>query len=190
MDQNTTIERIQSKNINVIGQIVPIELNKVKEYMEQSILLLGKVTNAMAYHRRYINISALGRAPQQSKEMLRKEVELFQQQDRNLFGKKFSKNLGSTLFRQPSHRSKPSDCFLKRVGKKQKLFPYGPSKTPRTSSGRMQNSSSKRIVLVRRGNNKVWVDINKTAAAIDKVKANKKKTLFNMSFSHVIPTSE
>ena len=86
VDQNATIERIQSKNINVIGQIVPIELNKVKEYMEQSILLLGKVTNAMAYHRRYINISALGRAPQQSKEMLRY---FLQQQDKNLFGKKF-----------------------------------------------------------------------------------------------------
>ena len=86
VDQNATIERIQSKNINVIGQTVPIELNKVKEYMEQSILLLGKVTNAMAYHRRYINISALGRAPQQSKEMLR---HFLQQQDKNLFGKKF-----------------------------------------------------------------------------------------------------
>ena len=53
-----------------------------------------------------------------------------------------------------------------------------------------KNSSSKRIVLVRRGNNKVLVDINKRAAAIDKVKTNKKETLFNMSFSHVIPTSE
>ena len=73
MDQNTTIERIQSKNINVIGQIVPIELNKVKEYMEQSILLLGKVTNAMAYHRRYINISALGRAPR----AIKRNVEAF-----------------------------------------------------------------------------------------------------------------
>ena len=107
-------------------------------YVEKSVLLLGETTNSMTYHRRYSILSAQICAPQQSKEMLREEVELFQQQDRNLFGKKFSKNLGSTLFRQPSHTSKPSDCFLKRVGKKQKLFPYGPSETPRTSPGRMQ----------------------------------------------------
>ena len=47
-----------------------------------------------------------------------------------------------------------------------------------------------RIVLVQQYNNKVLVDINKRATATDKVKTNKKETLFNMSFPHIIPTSE
>ena len=58
VDQDATFERIQYKNSNVMGPLsklclfiqnallsqeeeVPIELNKVKEYVEQSILLLG-----------------------------------------------------------------------------------------------------------------------------------------------------
>ena len=43
----------------------------------------------------------------------------------------------------------------------------------------LKNSSSKRIVLVKQGKNKVLVDINKGVTATDKVK-NKKETLFNM----------
>ena len=106
VDQDATIERIRSKNINVIGPLsklwlliqnalslqeeeVPIELNKAKEYVEQSLLLLGQVTNPMTYHRTNIILSQLSRAPQQSKEMLKEEADSFQQQDRNLFGKKF-----------------------------------------------------------------------------------------------------
>ena len=51
-------------------------------------------------------------------------------------------------------------------------------------------SSSKGIVLVRHGNNKVLMEINKGAAATDKVKTTKKEDFFNMSLPHVIPTSE
>ena len=43
--------------------------------------------------------------------------------------------------------------------------------------------------LVQQDNNKVLVIINKEAAT-DKLKTNKKETLFNMSFSHVTATSE
>ena len=64
MGQDATFERIQYKSINDMGPLsklwllienalslqeeeVPIELNKVKEYVEQSIILLGQATNSM-----------------------------------------------------------------------------------------------------------------------------------------------
>ena len=81
VDQNATFERIQSKNINVMRPLsklwlliqnplllqeeaVPIELNKVKEYVEQSILLLHQATHAMTYHGRCNILSVLNCAPQ------------------------------------------------------------------------------------------------------------------------------
>ena len=90
MDQDATFEKIQCKNINVMGPLskfwllvqnallsqkegVPIKINKVKEYVEQSILLLGQSTNSMTFHRRYNILSTLNCAPQQRKEMLREE---------------------------------------------------------------------------------------------------------------------
>ena len=89
---------------------VPEELNKVKEYVEQSILLLGQETNSITYHRRHNILSELNCAPQQPKEMLREEADLLPQQDKNLFSK-------ANLFRQPNQRSKPSNCFGTRVRK-------------------------------------------------------------------------
>ena len=65
-------------------QEVPVKLNKVKEYVEQFICLLGQATNSMTYHRRCNILSALNCAPQQSKEMLREEADFLEQQDKNL----------------------------------------------------------------------------------------------------------
>ena len=110
VDHEATLERIQSKNINVMRPLlklwlltrntlssqeeeIPIELNEVKEYVEQSNLLVGQATNTMTYHRRCNILFTLNFAPQQSKEMLREEADLLQQQDKNLFIKKFSEHL-------------------------------------------------------------------------------------------------
>ena len=97
--------------------------SSLNESDTESILLLGEQTNLMTYIRRFNILSALNCAPQQSKEMLREKVDIFQQQDKNLFGKKFRKNLGSTLFCQPNQRSKPSDCFVTRVRKALFIWP-------------------------------------------------------------------
>ena len=89
-EKDATFRKIQWKNINVMGPLpklwllmlnalssqeeeVPIEINKVKEYVKQSILLLGQATNSMTYHRRYNIFFPLNCAPRQSKEMLREE---------------------------------------------------------------------------------------------------------------------
>ena len=105
VDQDATFERIQCKNINILGPLsklwlliqnalssqeeeVPIELNKVKEYVEKSIFLLGQATNSMTYIENTTHniLSALNSVPQQSKEMLKEEAGLLQQQDKNMFG--------------------------------------------------------------------------------------------------------
>ena len=154
--------------------------------MEQSILLLGQATISMTYHRRYNILSVLNCPSQQSKEMLREEADLLQQQDKNLLGKKFR----GTLFRQPNQRNKPSNCFVTRVRKNRSPFDMARQRHRGGGLEGSKNSSSKRIVLVQRDNNKVSVDINKEAVAADKVKANKKETFFKISFPHLTPTSE
>ena len=111
---------------------MPIELNKEKEYVEQSILLLGQATSSMTYRRGYNILSALNCAPQQSKEMLREETDLLQQQDKNLFGKKFREHLISSA----KSKKQTIKLFCDKGKKKQKSFRYGPSsQTPRRSSG-------------------------------------------------------
>ena len=81
VDQGALFERIQCKNINFMRPLsklwlliqhafssleeeVPIELNKVKEYVKQSILLLGQATNSMTYHKRCNILSTINCAPQ------------------------------------------------------------------------------------------------------------------------------
>ena len=110
---------------------VPLGLNKVKEYVEQSILLLGQATNLMTYHRRYNILSGLNCAPQQSKGTLREEADLLQQQDKNLLGKKFREHLVSSA----KSKKQTIELLRDKGKKKQKPFRYGPSDTPRRSSG-------------------------------------------------------
>ena len=64
---------------------MPIEFDKVRDYVEQTIFLLGQATNTMTHHRIYIISSGLNCAPQQSKEMSRKDVNLLQQDDEKIF---------------------------------------------------------------------------------------------------------
>ena len=135
VDQDATFERIQCKNINFMEPLsklwlpiqnalssqeeeVSIELNKVKEYVEQSILLLGQATNSMIYQKRYSILSTLKCAPQQSKEMLREEADLLQQQDKNLFGKKFREHRISSA----KSKKQTIKLFCDKGKKKQKPF--------------------------------------------------------------------
>ena len=110
---------------------MPIELNKVKEYAEQSVLLLGQATNSVTYHRRYNILSALNCAPQQSKGMLREEADLLQQKDKKLFGKKFRKHLISSA----KSMKQTIELCCDKGNKKQKPFRYGPPEIPMKSSG-------------------------------------------------------
>ena len=100
LDLDSTFEKIQTKNINVLGPLsklylmikkasasdeeeVSIELDQLKEYVEQSICLIGQATNAVTYQRRFHILSALNCSPQQAKEMLREKADLLKQDDKN-----------------------------------------------------------------------------------------------------------
>ena len=106
--------------------------------------------------------------------------------NKNLFYKKFREHL---IF-QPNQRSKPLNCLLTRVKKNRSPFDLARLIHRGGALEGRKNSSSKRIALVQRDKNKVSVDISKGAAATDKVKTNKKETLFNRSFPLVISTRE
>ena len=41
------LQKIRENALSLQEEEVPIELNKVKEYVEQSIILLGQATNSM-----------------------------------------------------------------------------------------------------------------------------------------------
>ena len=110
---------------------MPIELNKVKKYVEQYILQLGQATNSVTYRRRYYIHSALNCASQQSKEMLREEADIFQQLDRNLFCKMFRDH----LILSGKSKKQTIKLICDKGKKKKKPFRYGPSETPERSYG-------------------------------------------------------
>ena len=72
---------------------IPIDLDTIRAYIEKTVLLLDHISNFITYFRNYNILKGLNWPAQQSKEMLKGEVELLQRHNRNLFGKKFSEHL-------------------------------------------------------------------------------------------------
>ena len=72
---------------------IPIDLDKIRAYIEKTVLLLDHTSNFITYFRNYNILAGVNRPAEQSKEMLKGEVELLQWHNRNLFGKKFSEHL-------------------------------------------------------------------------------------------------
>ena len=152
LDLDITFEKVQTRNINVMGPLsklywmlkkassseeeeVSLDLDQIKEYVEQSICLLGQSTNALTYQRRFHILTALNCSPQQAKEMLREKSDLFQQEDKSLFGKKFNEHLISSA----KSKKQTIELFCDKGNKrKQKPFQYSPSEAPRRSSGGRQ----------------------------------------------------
>ena len=103
-----------------------------------------------------------------------------------MFGKKFSEHLISSA----KSKKQTIELFCDNGKKNRSPFDLAHQRHRGGALEGRKNSSSKRRVLVQRDNENFSADINKGVAATDKVKTNKKETFFNMSFSHVIPTSE
>ena len=145
---DSTFEKIQSKNACVMDPLsklwmlveearrskekqIPIDLDNIRAYIEQTVLLLGQTSNYITYYRRYNILGALNYPAQQSKEMLREEADLLQRHDRNLFGKKFSEHLVASA----KSKKQAVEIFAGRSKRKQNPFRNGPSEAPRRSSG-------------------------------------------------------
>ena len=135
LDMDSTFEKIQSKNACVMGPLsklwmlveearrskekqIPIDLDNIRAYTEQTVLLLGQASNYITYFRRYNILAALNCPAQQSKEMLREEVDLLQWHDRNLFGKKFSEHLLASA----KSKKQVIEIFAEKGKKKQSPF--------------------------------------------------------------------
>ena len=95
---------------------IPIDLDNIRAYIEQAVLLLDQTSNYMTYFRRYNILAALDCPGQQSNKML--------------FGKKFSKNLVAST----KSKKQAIEIFAEKGKKKQKPFQNGPSEEPNRSS--------------------------------------------------------
>ena len=118
--------------------------------------------------------------------MLREEADSLQQQDKNLFGKKFREY----LIMSAKSKKQTNELFYDKSKKKSRSpFDMACQRYRGGALGGCTNSSSQRIVLVQWDNNKVSADINKEVAT-EKVKTNRKEPMFNMPFPQVLQTSE
>ena len=79
---------------------VDVDLIKIQEFVEQAVLLLGQasnyISNYISYYIGFYMLLTLTNLPQQSKQMLREDSELFQKNDINLFGINFCENIWHT----------------------------------------------------------------------------------------------
>ena len=140
----------------------------------------------MTCHGRYNILSTLICAPQESKEMLREGAGLLQQHDKNLFGKKFREH----LILSAKSKKQSTELICDKGKKKQKPFQYDPSETPRRSSRVPQKFFLKMNSSGTARQQQSFGGYQQGSGSNRQGKNKKSETLFNMSFPHVIPTSE
>ena len=146
LDFDNVLERIQGQNRSVMGPLskiwttvesarlsqedsVKVDLKEIQEFVEQTVLLLGQVSNSISYYRMFYVLLALTNSPQQSKQMLREDSELLQKNDKKIFRKKCRGNIWHTC------RSKKQTIeMLSNTSRtKYKPFRHGLPQTPRRS---------------------------------------------------------
>ena len=80
---------IVEKVTNTIEQWANASLDDMQKFIEQTILIVGKSSNTVTYHRRYNLLNNLMGSSNQAKEGLRGKKDLLQKHDGNLLRKKF-----------------------------------------------------------------------------------------------------
>ena len=96
---NEILGKIQKRTLSVMGPLSkvwlklenakksdapPLSLDEILSLLEQTICLLGQISNSISYHQRY-NILSSVCSSQEAKNMLKNKVELLQTNDENLF---------------------------------------------------------------------------------------------------------
>ena len=76
---------------------VQISINDLLHYVEQTVLLLGKSSNAITYHRRLNLLGSVMNSQCQVKSMLKEKASLLQKYNQYLFGKTFRKHIADTI---------------------------------------------------------------------------------------------
>ena len=165
-----------------------INLDIIRAYIEQTVLLLGQISNYIAYFRRYNILAALNCPVQQSKEMLRQEADLLQPHDRNLFRKTFREHLVAPA----KYKKHTIEIFAEKGKKKQKFFWNGPSEAPRRSSGGQHSKFflEKRYAKSRKKYLTETIAQQLVEAVDSNVKINTKETFFSMMFPPIVPVED
>ena len=108
------LEKLQRKTVDVMGPLsklwniqegekgteedaVQISINFLLHYVQQTVLLLGKSSNAITYHRRLNVLRSVMNSQYQVKSMLTEKASLLQKHDGYLFGKKFRNHITNTI---------------------------------------------------------------------------------------------
>ena len=146
LDFDNVLERIQGQNRSVMGPLskiwttiesarlsqedsVKVDLNEIQEFVKQTVLLLGQVSNSISYYRRFYMLLALTNSPQQSKQMLREDSELLQKNNKKNFRKKFRENIWHTC----KSKKQTIEMLSNTSRTKYKPFRHGLPQTPRRS---------------------------------------------------------
>ena len=112
LDFDNVLEKIEGGNRSVMDPLsniwtaiesarlphkdsVEVDVKEIQEYVEQTVLLLGQASNSIFYYRRFYMLLVLTNSSQQHKQMMRKDSELLQKNDNNLFGKSSIKISGT-----------------------------------------------------------------------------------------------
>lgn len=106
---------------------LPIDLDDITAYIEKKVSLLVQTSNYITYLRGHNILAALSCLVQQSKEMLRGEVDLWKWHDKIFLGKKYSKHLVDS--------AKKNILFAGKDEKKQKHSRNTPSEASTGNSG-------------------------------------------------------
>ena len=110
VNMDNVLEKVQKKIRDIMGPLsrmmdmiesatgseedkVTVSLFELKEYMEQTAVLVGQSSNTVSNHRRYNVLNGLMGSTTQAKELLREKTDLLQKHDTQLFGKKFRKHI-------------------------------------------------------------------------------------------------
>ena len=96
-------------------------------YVEQIVLLLGQISNAITYHRRLNVLWCIMNLQYQVKTMLKEKAALLQKHDSDLFRKKFRDHIVDTT----KSKREAKEIFTD----SKKPFPWSPSYPPRRSKG-------------------------------------------------------
>ena len=114
-----TIERSE----NSVDGDFEVDLQDIKQFIEQTILMIGQASYSVSYYRRFNVLMALTEPSKMSKDMIKNESELLQSSDAKLFGKDFRKHMVETT------KSKKQASFEKTIQQALLIRPFPPNTT-------------------------------------------------------------
>ena len=158
-------ERLQTKIQQIMGPLckawfrieekiadpsVGLDPNELSQYIEQTVMLSGQASNAIAYNRRLNALTAIGTENLKAKNVLKEQAKLFENPSNELFGKPFRNHMKDTA----KAKKESKEIYDKRQKRpfsvdnkyqNKRPFPRGPSSSfsrKRGYEGRSYNNNN------------------------------------------------